>query len=129
MQAQPVQPTQQPMPQPVAQPSSPERTNVPAASFRDQLYALNARWQQIETTGREIDDWFQRQQRRVFAHLERPSAKLHENSVEPSHDFLEQRMNKVDAEWAAIHQTVREMYRWLENGNSEKETAQETKVW
>jgi hypothetical protein len=129
MQAQPMQPAQPPMPQSVTQPSSPERPNVPAVSFRDQLYALNARWQQIEESGREIEDWFQRQQRRVFAHLERPSAKAHESHVELSQDFLEQKMNKVDAEWAAIHQTVREMYRWLENGNSEKETAQQTKVW
>lgn len=116
--------------QPVAtQFSAPERANVPAATFREQLTALNATWQQIEETGKEIEDWFERQQKRVLAHLERPATKINEDHVELSHDFLEQKMNKVDAEWAAIHQTVREMYRWLENGNLEKEATQETKVW
>jgi hypothetical protein len=112
------------------QPAAEERSSVPAASFRDQLSVLNASWNYIEEAGKEIEDWFQLQQKRVFAHLERPAAKTQENQAELSHDFLEQKMNKVDAEWAAIHRTVREMYRWLENGNAEKEEpVQETKVW
>jgi hypothetical protein len=133
--AQPV-PTQPPVaaqpeaPQPMtAQPPAPERANVPAATFREQLSALNASWYRIEQTGKEVEDWFQRQQKRVLAQLERPAGKGHESHLELSRDFLEQKMDRVDAEWAAIRQTVREINRWLENGNSERELSQETKVW
>lgn len=134
--------TPQPMsaPQPTTQPSAyqpmmapppaPERTNAPGPTFRDQLYALNASWQRIESTGKEVEDWFQRQQRLVLAHLERP-AKAHDSHLDLSRDFLEQRMNQVDAEWAAIQRTVREIYHWLENGGGSEQRAvpQETKVW
>ena len=111
-----------------AQPLAPERPGMPATSFRDQLFALNNSWQRIESTGKEVEDWFQSQQRRVMAHLERPIAKGRDN-VDFSRDFLEQRMERIDAEWAAIHQTVRNLYRWLENGSLEKEAPQESKVW
>jgi hypothetical protein len=111
------------------QPPAQERASIPAATFREQLFALNNSWQQIESTGKEVEDWFQRQQKRVMAHMERPVGKSHDNHVDLSRDFLEQRMDRVDAEWATIHQTVRDLYRWLENGNSEREATQETKVW
>jgi len=116
----------------MSQPPTQERSTVPAAGFREQLIALNVSWQRIEESGKELEDWFQRQHRRVFAHLERPSARSQDNHVEVSRDFLEQRMDRVDAEWAAIHRTVRDMYRWLENGhaNAERtEVTQEPKVW
>ena len=118
-------PAYQPM---TAQPLAPERPGMPATNFRDQLFALNNSWQRIESTGKEVEDWFQSQQRRVMAHLERPIAKGRDN-VDFSRDFLEQRMERIDAEWAAIHQTVRNLYRWLENGSLEKEAPQESKVW
>jgi hypothetical protein len=111
------------------QPPAQERANIPAATFREQLFALNNSWQRIESTSKEVEDWFQRQQKRVMAHMERPVGKSYDNHVDLSRDFLEQRMDRVDAEWAAIHQTVRDLYRWLENGNSEREVPQETKVW
>jgi hypothetical protein len=111
-----------------APPPAPERPNTSATNFRDQLFALNNSWQRIESTGKEVEDWFQSQQRRVMAHLERPIAKGRDN-VDFSRDFLEQRMERIDAEWAAIHQTVRNLYRWLENGSLEKEAPQESKVW
>jgi len=116
------------------QPSGQERTSGPSATFRDQLFALNNSWQRIESTGKEVEDWFQRQQKLVMAHMERPVVKSHDNHMDLSRDFLEQRMDRVDAEWAAIHQTVRELYRWLENGrvengSVEREAPQETKVW
>ncbi len=114
------------MPQEAPAPTQ-ERATIPAATFREQLFALNASWQRIEATGKEVEDWFQRQQKLVMAHLERPAAKSRDSHVELSRDFLEQRMDKVDAEWAAIHQTVREIHRWLENGIAE--SPQETKVW
>jgi hypothetical protein len=123
MAAQP--PAYQPM---TSQPPAPERPGVPATTFRDQLFALNNSWQRIESTGKEMEDWFQNQQKRVMAHLERPIAKGRDN-VDFSRDFLEQRMERIDAEWATIHQTVRNLYRWLENGSLEKEAPQETKVW
>jgi hypothetical protein len=111
-----------------AQPPAPERPGMPATNFRDQLFALNNSWQRIESTGKEVEDWFQSQQRRIMAHLERPIAKGRDN-VDFSRDFLEQRMERIDAEWAAIHQTVRNLYRWLENGSLENEAPQESKVW
>ena len=118
-------PAYQPM---TAPPPAPERPNTSATNFRDQLFALNNSWQRIESTGKEVEDWFQNQQRRVMAHLERPIAKGRDN-VDFSRDFLEQRMERIDAEWATIHQTVRNLYRWLENGSLEKEAPQESKVW
>lgn len=118
-------PAYQPM---TAPPPAPERPSMSATSFRDQLFSLNNSWQRIESTGKEVEDWFQSQQRRVMAHLERPIAKGRDN-VDFSRDFLEQRMERIDAEWAAIHQTVRNLYRWLENGSLEKEAPQESKVW
>ena len=134
------QPAPTPMPAPQAmpaqswmsQPPAPERSAVPAAGFREQLIALNLSWQRIEESGKELEDWFQRQHRRVFAHLERPSARSQDTHMEVSRDFLEQRMDRVDAEWSAIHRTVRDMYRWLENGNASAERVevpQEPKVW
>lgn len=139
----PPQPMAAPQPtpaQPVAyqpatgQPPAQERSNAPSATFRDQLFALNNSWQRIESTGKEVEDWFQRQQKLVMAHMERPVVKSHDSHMDLSRDFLEQRMDRVDAEWATIHQTVRELYRWLENGrvengSSEREAPQETKVW
>lgn len=124
----------QPMPAQswMSQPPAPERSSVPASGFREQLIALNVSWQRIEESGKELEDWFQRQHRRVFAHLERPSARSQDTHMEVSRDFLEQRMDRVDAEWAAIHRTVRDMYRWLENGHASVERAevpQEPKVW
>jgi len=118
-------PAYQPM---TAPPPASERPSTPTANFRDQLFALNNSWQRIESTGKEVEDWFQNQQRRVMAHLERPIAKGRDN-VDFSRDFLEQRMERIDAEWAAIHQTVRNLHRWLENGSLEKEAPQESKVW
>ncbi|HYK38138.1 hypothetical protein [Alloacidobacterium sp.] len=125
----------QPMGQPAAYqpmaapPSSPERPSAPGTTFRDQLYALNASWQRIESTGKEVEDWFQQQQKMVLAHLERP-ARSHDPHMDLSRDFLEQRMGRVDGEWAAIQRTVREIYHWLENGGSEQRAMpQETKVW
>ena len=111
------------------QPPAQERANVPSVTFREQLFALNNSWQRIESTGKEVEDWFQRQQRLVMAHMERPTGKGPDSHMDLSHDFLEQRMNRVDAEWAAIRQTVREIHRWLENGSAEREVPQETKVW
>jgi len=123
-------PTQPAAYQPMSgQPPTQERPNVPTMTFRDQLFALNNSWQRIESTGKEVEDWFQRQQRLVMAHMERPSGKGPDSHMDLSHDFLEQRMNRVDAEWAAIRQTVREIHRWLENGSPEREVPQETKVW
>ncbi|QNI30246.1 hypothetical protein H7849_13720 [Alloacidobacterium dinghuense] len=123
--------TSQPMPSHswMSQPPAQERSSVPAAGFREQLIALNVSWQRIEETGKELEDWFQRQHKRVFAHLERPGARSQENSVELSRDYLEQKMDRVDAEWAAIHRTIRDMYRWLENGSAERDVPKETKVW
>jgi len=118
-------PAYQPM---TTQPPAPERPGVPTSTFRDQLFSLNNSWQRIESTGKEMEDWFQNQHKRMMAHLERPIAKGRDN-VDFSRDFLEQRMERIDAEWAAIHQTVRNLYRWLENGSLEKEAPQETKVW
>lgn len=128
---QPMSPPQPSAYQPMtATPPAPERTNAPGSTFRDQLYALNASWQRIESTGKEVEDWFQRQQRLVLAHLERP-AKGHDSHLDLSRDFLEQRMNQVDAEWAAIQRTVREIHQWLENGGGSEQRAvpQEAKVW
>jgi hypothetical protein len=121
--------TQSPAYQPMtAQPPASDRPGTPSTNFRDQLFALNNSWQRIESTGKEVEDWFQNQQKRVMAHMERPIAKGRDH-VDFSRDFLEQRMERIDAEWATIHQTVRNLYRWLENGSLEKEAPQETKVW
>lgn len=139
MMTQPYTPQPMAAPQPTAQPAAyqpmtapppaPERPNAPGTTFRDQLYALNASWQRIESTGKEVEDWFQHQQKMVLAHLERP-ARAHDPHMDLSRDFLEQRMGRVDAEWAAIQRTVREIYHWLENGGSEQRAVpQETKVW
>lgn len=137
MMSQPYTPqsTAPPQPQPAtyqptaAPPPAPERPSAPGTTFRDQLYALNASWQRIESTGKEVEDWFQQQQKMVLAHLERP-ARAHDAHMDLSRDFLEQRMGRVDAEWAAIQRTVREIYHWLENGGSEQRAVpQETKVW
>ncbi len=105
-----------------------DKEMLPPATFREQLFALNASWQRIEETGKEVEDWFQHQQKRVLAHLERHPGKDRERQIELSRDFLDRRMEKVDAEWAAIHRTIREINRWLENSNSGKEAVEETQV-
>lgn len=81
--------------------------------FREQLAALNASWHRIETAGKEVEEWFHRQQDRVLAHIERHATGT-EDSIELSRDYLEQRIQHVDAEWFRIHKAVREMNRWLD---------------
>jgi len=125
----PPQPISSQPPTPTMAPPMPERPSSPSATFREQLYALNASWHHIEETGKEVEQWFQLQQRRVMAHLERPATKSHDIHPDLSRDFLERKMDQVDDEWAAIHRTVRDMYRWLENGNGDKTVPQESKVW
>lgn len=98
---------------------------TPIASFRDQLTALNAGWQRIEETGKQVEEWFRWQQERMVAHLQRNTeAKVHGSPFDFSRDFLEQKMQQVDEEWAAIHRTVREMDQWLEKSNPVKELAE-----
>lgn len=89
------------------------QSTAPAMGFREQLAALNTSWHRIETAGKEVEDWFHRQQDRVLAHIERHASGA-EDSMELSRDYLEQKIQHVDAEWFRIHKAVREMNRWLD---------------
>jgi hypothetical protein len=89
--------------------------SAPAGGFREQLAALNASWQRIETSGKEVEEWFHRQQDRVLAHIERHATGGVDDAAELSRDYLEQRIQSVDAEWFRIHKAVRDMNRWLDS--------------
>ena len=104
------------------------RTVIPAATFRSLLADMNASWQRIEDTGKEVEEWFQSQQKRVLAHLERHAGAVQDARLDLSRDFIEQKIQLVDAEWIFIHQVVREMNQWLEGSSAAQELSEATKV-
>lgn len=103
--------------------------NASVTSFREHLAALNASWKRIEEAGREVEEWFRWQQERAKACLERHAgARSHGNPLDLSRDFLEQKLQHVDAEWSAIHTMVQEMNRWLESSNLQREITEPAKM-
>jgi hypothetical protein len=110
------------------EPAAQERAANPTTTFREQLAALNASWQRIEEAGKEVEDWFLGQQKRVLAHLERRTGQIQDAHIDFSHDFIEQKIQRVDAEWSLIHRAVREMSHWLENSGAGEERSEATKA-
>jgi len=111
-----------------AESAAQERATIPVATFREQLTALNASWQRIEETGKEVEDWFLDQQKRLLAHLERRAGQLQDTPIDYSRDFIEQKIQRVDAEWSLIHRIVREMNYWLESSGSSEGLSEATKA-
>ena len=112
----------------IAESAAQERATTPAAPFREQLAALNASWQRIEETGKEVEDWFLDQQKRLLAHLERRAGQLQDTPIDYSRDFIEQKIQRVDVEWSLIHRIVREMNYWLESSGSAEGLSEATKA-
>jgi hypothetical protein len=116
-----------------AEPATPEsagqeQATIPAATFREQLAFLNASWLRIEETGKEVEDWFLSQQKRILAHLERRAGQVQDTHIDFSRDFIEQKIQRVDAEWSSIHKVVREMNQWLESSSAGEELSEATKA-
>jgi len=111
-----------------AESAAQERATIPAATFREQLAALNASWQRIEETGKEVEDWFLDQQKRLLAHLERRAGQLQDTPIDYSRDFIEQKIQRVDVEWSLIHRIVREMNYWLESSGSAEGLSEATQA-
>gem|GEM_PF-4909304 len=117
-------------PQPVKSPivkTEEYRPMTARPGFREQLSALNASWQSIEGSSKEIERWFRQQQQRVVAHLER-RAPGNETAEMLDGNFVEARIQNVDAEWARIQQIVHEMGRWLENAPPVNQLEKNVKV-
>jgi hypothetical protein len=82
--------------------------------FRDHLNALNQSWGTIEATGREIEQWFDQQRQLAIDHLEKhPGLRGQQAPLNPSGDFLNERVKIVDAEWAKIRKSALEISRWF----------------
>lgn len=94
--------------------SVPEPQEKSVDSFRRHLSTLNESWDGIEKAGREIDQWFDEQRRQVLAHLEKhPGIRGQEMPLNLSKDFLNEKLNAVDADWAAIRKSALEICRWF----------------
>lgn len=86
----------------------------PFGNFRQHLQDLNEGWARIERAGMDIEGWFNQQRVEVAARLERhPGARSSESTSELSTDFLKEKLETVDMEWAAIRETTREIARWF----------------
>ena len=86
----------------------------PFGNFRQHLQDLNEGWTRIERAGMDIEGWFNQQRMEVTARLEQhPGARSSESRNELSTDFLKEKLETVDKEWAAIRETTREIARWF----------------
>jgi hypothetical protein len=108
----------EPAPSAVAVAPIPEVAEKPAPkgidSFRRHLSTMNSRWQNIETTRREIDDWFEQRRQQAIAHLDKhPGTRGSALAQNLFDDFPNDKLSAVDADWAEIRTAALEVSRWF----------------
>ncbi|MFT4111130.1 hypothetical protein [Silvibacterium sp.] len=100
----------------VAEPvSTPARPSA-SGSFREFLRQLNDSWAGIERSGEEIEAWFEQHKANALTRLETPPGARQPGPLLPTASFLEERLDKVDAEWDKLREVVQDLARWFEQG-------------
>ncbi|GGG93502.1 hypothetical protein [Silvibacterium dinghuense] len=87
-----------------------------SGSFREYLRLLNESWAGIESTGHEIEAWFDQQKSHALSRLAAPPGVRPEAAAPPAADFLEERLDRVDIEWERLRQVAQDLARWFEQG-------------
>jgi len=82
--------------------------------FRSHLSTINNSWQNIETTRREVDDWFEQRRQEATAHLDtHPGTRGSNLAQDLFNDFPNDKLAALDAEWAEIRRGAIEICRWF----------------